>query len=200
MPDHQPERLHLMVVDEGEFGHSVTSPQLPGFVYGRPGAAVDMDDLRGALAFAGAPDLPVVVHVARRFTTPTGIEFSIRVAQDRRNAERQELATRLQSYLETGDGLDLLDRAPAPFGEVQLVCVLPEDKVGWMTEQLDDRQDVNVLVAPIADELVWSLPVMSGSVIPIGWARLNLPAEAPIADLIRTQTSRADAGVLVGAA
>lgn len=194
-----PDNLHLILMNEGDYGHSVASPQVPGFVYGRPGQQLDRKDLREALRFAGAPDLPWIVHLAKRRVSPDGIPYTVRVMNETPAGERFKIAWRLDQFLETADGRDLLEHSPTTIGDVQLVCVLPDDTVGWILDQVDDRPDSLVMIMPVDEVMFQTLPISSED--QPGWGPVGLPRDATIRDLMDSvgSTENAGVGVLVGA-
>lgn len=76
------EATHMVVTDEGEYGWSAQSPQLPGFVYGRRTLTEFMWDYHDTLRTAGVTGR-VLGHPQRRFVSPEGDEYLIRFAEDR---------------------------------------------------------------------------------------------------------------------
>ncbi|TQS44319.1 hypothetical protein [Cryptosporangium phraense] len=156
-----PETIHLLVTDEGDDGWSAQSPQLPGFVMGRQTVSELRADLPGALRFAGAPAGPVEVHTTRRFVTPEGGEYLIRVAEDRYRADRLEVAWRLARVMSTEQRHAMMSVLATPTGEVSIVCAVPSDTLGWFTEQLFDENDALVLAAAIGDQDVFTTQLTS---------------------------------------
>ncbi len=153
--------LHLLEVNEDEpYGWTITSPQLPGFVFGRSTRAEVDNELDDALEFAGAPEVPRAVHVLRRFETPEGDEFMISVANDADKDARAEVARRLTGVMsDEPQRLDLLSKVPRlPTGEALFVAVVPTDRLGWVWEQLDERDGTATIVAAVGDEggMIWS--------------------------------------------
>lgn len=194
-----PEHLHLIVTGEGDYGHSVVSPQMPGFIYGRPGTRLDRKDLKQALKFANAPDLPWVLHQARHNTTADGLPYSVRVCADGRD-QRFRVGWQLEQQLDTAPGREMLaSNAVAPGDEVQFVVVLDDDLVGWMVEQIDERPERFVMVMPVDDESFRTLAISSDAVP--GWSPIDLPATATLGELMAQTEEWVDrtGGVLVGA-
>ena len=85
---------------KGDAGLSAVSPQLPGFSYGRPTRTEFIADYEKLWRDAGVLG-DVLGHEQRRFASPEGTEYVIRVAKDEHNAERTELAWASRGALET---------------------------------------------------------------------------------------------------
>lgn len=151
--------LHLVATNEREYGWSLTSPQLPGFVYGRPNREEFDADLEEALEFAGAPDCPRVLHEVERVRTPEDVDLLIRIARDRHVLERRRTAKLLLGALQdpqqrTGpDGLTSGPRLPT--GEILFVIALPSDRLGWVYDQLGDRDTIVRVAASASGGLLW---------------------------------------------
>lgn len=145
------DRLHVVVVDEGELGLSTYSPQVPGFTYGRPTRREWAIDLNSALEFARAPTLPRVIHEERRFATADNHEFLIRVANDEHRGERREYADRLLRVLsDEPQGRSVLDAPALATGEILIIIVLPTDKLRSVFEQIDEKDTV-LVAAPVGE-------------------------------------------------
>lgn len=184
------DRLHLLVVHEGDYGWSLTSPQLPGFVYGRQTQQEFQADLPNALAFANAPNIPWVFHVVRRFSTPDGDEYTIRVAQDNFADERSRTAWRLHAVMGTEERKGLMDGPRTALGERAFVCTVPTDTLEWVAQQLDPRGDALEMVVAVDDDMIAGSP-LSVSFVPAGdtlgsLADLGLPLSATVQDYFQT--------------
>lgn len=194
-------RVHLVVVDEGDYGWSATSPQIPGFVYGRPTREEFQADLPGALAFAGASDATLVIHDVRRFAAPDGQEYLIRVAEDEHRGERTQVAWLLSAMLAKERHHDLLDAPTTITGEVQFICVVESDRVSWLLEQLDQRRDAATIVAGHSSELIWATWVAHGVTEVEGstgsLAELEVSLDSTVSDLMARVPSQSRIPVLV---
>lgn len=76
-----PGKPHVVVTWEGDAGLSAVSPQLPGFSYGRPTTTGFIADYKKVLRDAGVLG-DVLEHEQRRFASPEGTEYVIRVVKD----------------------------------------------------------------------------------------------------------------------
>lgn len=119
-----------------------------------------MAELRKVLAGAGVTGR-VVSHEQRRYASPEGTEYVIRIADDEHKPARAELAWRLEAVLETEQRHELLDAATNQMGEVTFVCAVASDGLGWIAEQVDDRGDVVQVALAVADQMVWTTQVAS---------------------------------------
>lgn len=155
---------NLIVTDEGPYGFSAESPQLPGFVFGRPTATEFNEDLPGALRWAGAEtDTEVIVHEQRRGVTAEGHEFVVRVAHDNARAERSILADRILAALGSTERHNLCDKADEEGGEVSVfVCCVPDDLLRFVTDQLDPHGDVLTISAAIDGDRMFTMELGSG--------------------------------------
>lgn len=133
-------KTHVFVTWEGDAGLSATSPQLPGFSYGRPTRTEFVNDIQKVLQDAGVVG-EVVGHEQRRLVSPEGIEYVIRVANDDHQAERAQLAWRLEAVLESDQRHEMLDAATNPMGEVIYICCVASDRLDWVIDQIDERGD-----------------------------------------------------------
>ncbi len=165
-------RTHVVVTWEGDAGLSAVSPQLPGFSYGRPTRTEFITDYKNVLRDAGVLG-DVLGHEQRRFASPEGAEYVIRVAEDEHHAERTELAWRLEAALETEQRHDLLNSATNPMGEVTYICCVATDTLGWVSEQMDPRGDAVRVALAVADELVWTTQFATAAEQPEGWATME---------------------------
>ncbi len=52
------EHLHLVAVDESDFGYSLTSPQIPGLAFGAESGDKLLTELPGVLALQTLPRCP----------------------------------------------------------------------------------------------------------------------------------------------
>jgi predicted RNase H-like HicB family nuclease len=154
------ERFHLVVREDN--GFHLYSPQIPELVAGRETREELYRDLPDILSFA-APELRLedaVFHKEAVFLASTAApegDFIIRAANDDRTQQRRRLAQRVGTALQIPTQReDMLDVPRTPSGFVLFVCALPADTIRWITEQLDPRGEVAVVVAPVAEEWVWT--------------------------------------------
>lgn len=155
--------IHLMVRHNPN-GLYATSPQLPGFAYGRRTLPELRADLQDALSFHF--DRPGPFRVAEHHEwhyEVAGNEFVIRVAQDESAHLREQVADRLGVVIKDPAQVDSLAHRPAnTVGEVVYVCALPTDNVGWFMAQLDERGDAFHAAITIADSMLLTLPFTHG--------------------------------------
>jgi hypothetical protein len=176
------ERLHLVFVDEGEYGASMHSPQVPGLVFGRPDARALLYELNDTLAFADAPDLPREIHEERRGVSPEGNEYLIRFAAppEPHHAVRLGCAARLERALTVdGQRQDMLAGPTLVTGEVLYICVLASDTVGWIADQLEPGE-TGIAAVTVADQYIWTAPLSNGG---------QLPGAEPLSSLGLTDAS-----------
>ncbi len=156
------EALHIFVTDEGDYGWSVESPQVPGFTMGRGTLAELKRDLVRALRFADAPGgTPRIFHQVQRRLSPEGEEFTVRIAEDPHRPERLETYRRLLGVMDTDQRAEMLDFARTPTGEASFVAAVPTDTLGWLMEQFSGRGDVVILVVAVADDGLFSTQMSS---------------------------------------
>lgn len=154
--------LHIFVTDEGDYGWSVESPQVPGFTMGRETQAELKRDLVRALRFANAPSgAPRTFHQVQRRLSPEGEEFTIRVAEGPHRADRLETYKRLLGVMDTDQRTEMLDFARTSTGEASFVAVVPTDTLGWLMEQFHEQGDVVIFVVAVADEGLFSAQMSS---------------------------------------
>ncbi|GAA1590162.1 hypothetical protein GCM10009789_49750 [Kribbella sancticallisti] len=147
-------RTHVVVTWEGDSGLSATSPQVPGWSFGRPTKTEFQADYHAALRDAGVLG-QVIGHEQRRFVSPEGIEYILRIADDKHRPERTELAWRMAAVLQSDQRHSDLDTAAKnPMGEVTYICCIASDTVGWVAEQMDSRGDAVQVALAVADEMV----------------------------------------------
>jgi hypothetical protein len=150
------ERFPLVVREDD--GSHLYSPQIPELVAGRETHEELYRDLPDILSFA-APERRLedaVFHDEAVFAAPEG-DFVIRAANDDRTQQRRRVAQRVVAALQVPTQReDMLDVPRTPSGLVLFVCALPADTIQWVTEQLDPRGEAAVVVAPVAEEWVWT--------------------------------------------
>lgn len=159
------EFLHLVVHDEGDEGVWMVSPQVPGLVFGRP----TFDELRAeldeVLEFAGAPDLPRVLHRVTHAVAPEGHGYQIVIAQDEHKAARAETAALLLGAMQDDQQRRRMFDQETPrlaTGEVMFIAVASADHLDWVTGVLEPH-DAAMAVAPVpgTPRAVWMVNVSS---------------------------------------
>jgi hypothetical protein len=141
--------LHLVVFDEGSYGMSMSSPNLPGLIYGRADSDQFWADLDDVLEFAEAPPLPRVLHLVRRYETPEGREYLVAVELDDALAEREATAaTFFGALTDEEQRRSMFDDAPTlATGEVLFTVVTLDDTIDDAAGTLGPGQ-ATIVVAP----------------------------------------------------
>lgn len=136
---------------------TVYSPQVEGFSGGRESMVELQQDLRNMLQFAGVePTVKVQVHTEKVYEADN-CEYVIRVANDDLAESRVNTARRLQGALAVpGQCEDLLDAPRTRTGEVLFICAEPTDRIEDLAAQLHPGGDAAVIVAPVAEDLIWT--------------------------------------------
>jgi hypothetical protein len=166
-------RTHIIVTSEGEYGWSMQSPQLPGFVFARPTHAELLRDYRKALQIQGVTGR-VIGHHQYRFATPEGDEYLIRVADGEDAPERQLVMNQLLGVMTTEQRFDSFKENVGRLvtGEVAFVCVLANDTIGWLAEQMDPRGEVLNAALNVAGSMVLTTQLAAGRATE-GWQSLE---------------------------
>jgi hypothetical protein len=149
------ELIHLMV-RETDAGLYATSPQAPGFLYGRRSKSDFFGDLQDALAFHFDESGPftVVFHHEREFIV-AGDEIVVRLTQDEFKPERIKVFERLRDVsVDEKQAKSLTQGLRNPLGEVVYVCTVASDTVGWLSSQLDERGDAFTAAISIAEGML----------------------------------------------
>jgi hypothetical protein len=152
-----------LIVRDDE-GFHLYSPQIPDLVAGRDSREELFRDLPEILSFA-APERRLqdaVFHEEAVFAAPEG-QFVVRLANDDQTQQRRRVARRVLAALKALEQReDMLDVPRTPSGLVLFVCALPNDPIWWLTEQLDPRGEALIVVAPVAEEFVWTSHLGNG--------------------------------------
>jgi hypothetical protein len=160
MPDDQ--KTHVICVLEGDdTGYSMTSPQLPGFVFARSTFTEFWADAWPALRRENVDTSTVVVHNQERRIAADGSEYLLRVAQDVSVVERVELAQRISQRMAETSDFDA-DVALNAVGEATFICSVRSDTVGWIIDQMDQRNDAVQLAVAMDSDYVFSTQFASG--------------------------------------
>ncbi|MDN7120254.1 hypothetical protein INN71_02495 [Nocardioides sp. ChNu-153] len=169
MPDR---RVHVFMTDEGEYGRSATSPQLPGWVAAYPDDVVAAREYQQDLVRALPDRTPtnVIGHWQVRGVDVRGQEYVIRWQTDDQPEARVVAGNRVQRMLQDENAIDQLrTHEPDATGVVTYVCCLSSDTLGWVVEQLDPRGDNVVVVAAVADSMVFGTQVATDDRTGHGW-------------------------------
>jgi hypothetical protein len=181
------DEYHIIVTDEGDYGFTLESPQLPGFAFSRPTMSEFQRDYRDALSFAGVQGR-VLGHRQQRFRSPEGREYLIRYAEDGDREARLEVVARLRAVLATDQRFELLDDAETRTGEVVFVAALPVDAIESVANQLDERGDRIVVAAAVVENGVWTTQMGAGSPPDPSWKTLaerGLSFDLTVGDLMK---------------
>lgn len=161
-----PDLIHAIATDESPHGFSVTSPQLPGLVYGRPTQQELEADYQSALRYAGVSEGKVQGHFQRRGVTVGGHEYQVRWAQDEHIQARIEGVHRVLVALGNGaDGDEMAaEQVADAAGVVTFVSCLASDTLGWLADQLDPRGDSLTAAVAVAEQFVYCVNIATGAV------------------------------------
>jgi hypothetical protein len=179
------EPIHV-IVRATAGGFYVTSPQAPGLAFGRRTIDGIHGELQDVLAFHfDEPGPFTVIEHHEHSHEAAGHELVTRLAIDDHKAQRQETYKRLRAALSVPEQVEALVEEPANLvGEVLYICVLPSDTLQWVGAQLDPRGESATLVVAVADDLMLSFDVSTGSDTPRSHGLA--PDDQTVADLVRT--------------
>ncbi|MFG2324191.1 hypothetical protein [Streptomyces sp. NPDC048568] len=152
------------MVRQTEDGLYVTSPQLPGFMYGRKRLSEMRAGLQDVISFHLDQRGPfqVIEHHERHYDIADG-ELVTRLANDNYAAERQIVYERLGRAIRDSRQADSLAQGVAnSVGEVVYVCAVPSDTLGWLNEQLFDPSDAFYAAVTVGEEMLMTLPFAHG--------------------------------------
>lgn len=183
------EAVHLLFVESPE-GLWMTSPQVPSLAYSAPLQRIDWDDVKAALAFADAPDAPLVVHRVVERVAPDGTPYTIRMAADEHKAIRSHTARVIEASVNDPAQDALADQPVGIVPEVQFVCAVATDRIGWVIDQLGD-EDVIALASPVTETMAWTQAIGHNLKDPLAgvWAPLGLGRDATVSDLMTRQSA-----------
>lgn len=167
---------NLLVTDDEDEGIVMTSPQIPGLIFGRPTRQEFLREYRDAIRWAGVKSGKLIGHWQKRGLTPNGDEYVIRwqTGENFKEADRLEVANTLNRNLASGQSaiLGMLDELePTATGEYQFVVCLSEDTVGWLVDQLRPDGDVVIAAMGVAGVMVAMTQIATGE--DIGWPSLD---------------------------
>lgn len=129
-----PESVHLVVHREEPYSCFVTSPQLPGFIYGAVTFEAALEGLPEALKQEGVT-APTELHIEEWHTSPDGTISRIRVARDAHQDVRRKTADRLHDQLDDNFHFDWFVRDHTD--SYAFICVVESDRVRWVADQLN---------------------------------------------------------------
>ncbi|MGK5742905.1 hypothetical protein [Micromonospora sp. URMC 103] len=195
MPDREP--VDLIFSDEGEFGWTVRSPQVPGLIAARDTLKELSADLPGLLEFAGV-DLSAVErrpHIEKVISVPEG-DLVVRIAGDKHRQEREATANRIVAALAVQDQRPGLLSVPRTLsGEVLYVCVVPSDTVRWLTDQFGPSGDAAAVAMNVAEEMIWATHFVAGPPADatddaLSLADLGFSMETTMGEMMRESSGR----------
>ncbi|MFE9927396.1 hypothetical protein [Streptomyces sp. NPDC005533] len=155
--------IHLLV-RQTSGGLYATSPQAPGFTFGRKSLKELRNDLEDALSFHFDKPGPfhVLEHHERHYVISGG-ELVTRIANDKYKDDREAVYARLGEIIKDDRQAKALAHGVTnPVGESVYVCALPQDTVGWLMDQLDERGDAVSAAVLVADKMLLTLPIAYG--------------------------------------
>jgi hypothetical protein len=169
--------LHLIITESGGYGWTFESPQLPELIGGRDTSAEVIADIPGVIEWAKEPDDVfdrVFTHEQHLISDPDGRDFLIRFlfsGSDEDYNERHETAGRLNFAVLNGLVTDEeygLHVPVATTGERLYICVVDSDTLGWIEDQLLEREGCCVLAQHLEDGAVVHLPYGRTGMLPNG--------------------------------
>lgn len=163
------DNLHLVYTSYGDdFGWSISSPQIPGFIGGRNTITELIRDTDSILEFAKAgPYRHLWQHEQIAAEDPDGNEYLIRWLAEEDGPEysqddpmsRLSTAGRLFSSVRDGYSEYLLGRQPVLVtGERLLIAVMGDDTIGFVFDQLEENQGA-VIAQHRGEDAVYSVPI-----------------------------------------
>ncbi|MES5383903.1 hypothetical protein ABVN64_30360 [Mycolicibacterium conceptionense] len=170
--------LHLIITETGGYGWTVESPQLPELIGGRNTSTELAADLVEIVEWAKEPDVTfdrTFIHEQHVVGDPDGNEFVIRFLANGTTADyeaRHLTGMRLNHAVLNGLlTADDYARHPtvATTGERLYVCARGEDTLGWVQDQLLEREVCCVLADLLGDDgAVINIPYGRTGVLPNG--------------------------------
>jgi hypothetical protein len=122
-------------------------------------------DLQNALAFHF--DSPGPFHILEhheRLYVIDGAELVTRIAMDDLSDEREIVYRRMGEIIKIKAQAEALAHGVTNLlGESVYVCALPQDTLGWLMDQLDERGDALSAAVVVADQMLLTLPFAYGS-------------------------------------
>lgn len=147
------EALHLLVHEEAGGSVWMTSPNLPGLLYGRESAEDFWDDLEEVLRDVDAPVGPRLVYRFLPVGEVDGNEVVVAVPQDARKGERLALVELFLGTLNDDEQvLDFVseDTFRLPTGEIMVFAAMPEDTLGTVNGALFPSEAA-LVITPYGD-------------------------------------------------
>lgn len=169
--------LHIIYTEAGdEYGWTIESPQLPDLIGGRNTSEELLADTAEIIEWAMDDDAaydPVYAHEQHLVYDPDGREYLIRWQfNDEANYEaRLETAGRLNHAVTAGliTPGEWGEHAPLSVtGERLYIAVVGTDRLGWVQDQLSDRDNACVLAEHLEDGAVVHLPFAQSGVLRAG--------------------------------
>jgi len=152
--------VHVVFTDYKEDGWGIASPQVPGLVGGRATASEAAADLEGILEWCGFEPGTYNLHrhEEKYAISPRGDEFMLRFAVDGPEGRDQAIGRMLHA-IEHDEYLDDLPRMPSfVTGEHLIISVLADDTIGWILDQLGDREGA-YLQFYAGDDALYGIPI-----------------------------------------
>lgn len=185
-------QINLLITDEGRYGLTAESPQLPGLSIARDTWTEFERDYKQIIEdvvhdrFATLREYRLVGHYQRHITTPEGVDCVVRWCTDDDDPPlldaRTEVAKRVLWALSqvdeevTAERLRLLDgELPNILGDVVFACMAPGDTVGDALSTMYDQDDVVTIACAVGDQGLWIIqaasPMRDGSTL--GWMSME---------------------------
>lgn len=175
-----PNKTHAFITRYMGLGINISSPQVPALVAGEYGEPDSRAALVELLESAGAdPGSEVTIH-RQEFNTQEGREWVVRISEERMD-ERVPTLRALQTLLQVTPLLVEMNPS-CPTGEVLFVVVLPDDRVGWLADQMWPG-DILTMVLDEGDGLV-TMPLLNDDAASGGPVQ-HVDRELTVADVRR---------------
>lgn len=135
----------------------IYSPQVPGFTGGSESLLQLQADIPSMMEFAGVTyGAQTRLHVEHVYSTDD-VDFIIRLQNDEHQQERLRTVRVLEKVLaDPRQRKDLLNAPRTRTGEVLFICAVSSDQIQDLAAQLHPSGDVAVIIAPVADYMIWS--------------------------------------------
>lgn len=188
------QQIHAIVTIEPDYGRSLTSPQLPGFVAIYDDESTLLKSYKLDLRQAGVRNAQVIGHVQMRtFCSRGGVEVVVRWADDEHKAERRLLAERVLRGVAATEGEILTEGYLAdPAGVVTFVCCVSTDTLRWVVDQLNPRGDILVIATAVADNGIFGTQIATEG-LGEGWpslADLGIDLDMTVGDFLLKEAQR----------
>lgn len=161
MPKGNDQVINLIIVQDGDEGVGLHSPQVPGLAAGRATLAELQRDLPDILGFAEVPTSARVRLHVEYVRDLAGIPVTVRVQMDERVVARNAIANRVANMIlsDPEQRERLLSAHRTRTGDVLLICTVASDRINDLSSQLDPGGDAAVVVCAVDETYIWTTEV-----------------------------------------